>query len=109
MDMFTKKDSMASKEEEMFTVDSLLWPKNELLLIDRVHFILKDLGFGISTGVNNHTVDRIVKIPEIEVSMPSLRYGETLYCICRNNREFSENIFWIIYCLKIVDRTPRKE
>ena len=66
MDKFTKKDSMAGKEQDFFTVDSLLWPKNELLLIDAVHFILKDLGFRISTGVDYHSVDRIVKIPETE-------------------------------------------
>ena len=66
MDKFTKKESMAGKEQDFFTVDSLLWPKNELLLIDAVHFILKDLGFRISTGVDYHSVDRIVKIPETE-------------------------------------------
>jgi hypothetical protein len=66
MDKFTKKDSMAGKEQDFFTVDSLLWPKNELLLIDAVHFILKDLGFRISTGVHYHSVDRIVTIPETE-------------------------------------------
>jgi hypothetical protein len=66
MDKFTKKDSMAGKEQDFFTVDSLLWPKNELLLIDAVHFILKDLGFRISTGVNYHSVDRIVRILETE-------------------------------------------
>ncbi len=56
MDKFTKMDSMAGKEQDFFTVDSLLWPKNELLLIDAVHFILKDLGFRISTGVDYHSV-----------------------------------------------------
>jgi hypothetical protein len=66
MDKFTKQDSMAGNEQNFFTVDSLLWPKNELLLIDAVHSILKDLGFRISTGVNYHSVDRIVKIPETE-------------------------------------------
>ena len=61
-----KKESTPGKEQDFFTVESLLWPKNELLLIDAVHFILKDLGFRISTGVDYHSVDRIVKIPETE-------------------------------------------
>ncbi len=61
-----KKESTPGKEQDFFTVESLLWPKNELLLIDAVHFTLKDLGFRISTGVNYHSVDRIVKIPESE-------------------------------------------
>lgn len=59
-----KKESTPGKEQDFFTVESLLWPKNELLLIDAVHFILKDLGFRISTGLNYHSVDRIVKVPE---------------------------------------------
>jgi len=66
-----KKDSATTKsitgrEQDFFTVESLLWPKNELLLIDAVHSIFKDLGFPVSTGVNYHSVDRIVKIPRTE-------------------------------------------
>jgi hypothetical protein len=66
LDKINKKGSTPGKEEDFLTVESLLWPKNELLLIDAVHFILKDLGFRVSTGVNYHSVDRIVKIPETE-------------------------------------------
>ncbi len=61
-----KKESTPGKEQDFFTVDSLLWPKNELLLIDAVHFILKDLGFRISTSINYHSIDRIVWIPETD-------------------------------------------
>jgi hypothetical protein len=60
------KDSGTIKDQEFFTIESLLWPKNELLLIDAVHSIFKDLGFKISTGVNYHSVDRIVKIPNTQ-------------------------------------------
>ena len=63
MDKASKKESTAIKDKDYSTVESLLWPKSELLLIDTVHSIFKDLGFKISTGVNYQSVDRIVKIP----------------------------------------------
>jgi hypothetical protein len=66
IDKSLKKDSTTIKEQDFFTIESLLWPKSELLLIDAVHFIFKDLGFKISTGINYHSVDRIVKIPDTE-------------------------------------------
>jgi hypothetical protein len=61
-----RKELANIKEEDLPTIESLLWPKNELLLIDAVHSIFKELGFKISTGVNYHSVDRIVKIPDTE-------------------------------------------
>jgi hypothetical protein len=60
----TKKESTAIKDQDFSIIESLLWPKSELLLIDTVHSIFKDLGFKISTGVNYQSVDRVVKIPE---------------------------------------------
>jgi hypothetical protein len=60
--------SITGKEQDFFTVESLLWPKNELLLIDAVHSIFKDLGFPISAGVNYHSVDRILKIPRTDMA-----------------------------------------
>jgi len=66
IDKSLKKDSTTIKEQDFFTIDSLLWPKNELLLIDAVHFIFKDLGFRISTGIKYRSVDRIVTIPDTE-------------------------------------------
>jgi len=68
IDKVSKKDSTAIKEQDFFTIDSLVWPKNELLLIDTVHSIFRDLGFRISTGVNYHSVDRIVRIPETQIA-----------------------------------------
>jgi len=64
----SKKDSTAIKEQDFFTIDSMLWPKSELLLIDAVHSIFKDLGFKVSAGVNYQFVDRIVKIPETHMA-----------------------------------------
>ena len=64
----SKKESTAIKDQDFFTIDSLLWPKSELLLIDAVHSIFKDLGFKISAGVNYQFADRIVKIPETHMA-----------------------------------------
>ena len=64
IDKATKKESTAIKDQDFSIIDSLLWPKSELLLIDTVHSILKDLGLNVSTGVRYQSVDRIVKIPK---------------------------------------------
>jgi len=56
-----RKDTGAIREQNFFTIDSLLWPKNELLLVDAVHVVFKDLGFMVSGGVNYRSVDRIVR------------------------------------------------
>jgi len=66
IDKVMDKDSGTIKDQNFFTIESLLWPKNELLLIDAVHSIFKDLGFKISGGINYHSVDRIVRIPDTQ-------------------------------------------
>ncbi len=66
LEKISKKEALPGKDQDFFTIESLLWPKSELLLIDAVHAIFKDLGFKISTGINYHSVDRMVKIPETE-------------------------------------------
>ncbi len=68
MDKASKKESTALKDQDFFLIDSLLWPKSELLLIDAVHSILKDLGFKVSTGINYQSVDRIVRIPDTQMA-----------------------------------------
>lgn len=68
IDKVSKKESMAIKDQDYSTVESLLWPKSELLLIDTVHSVFKDLGFKISTGINYQSVDRIIKIPETRMA-----------------------------------------
>jgi hypothetical protein len=66
IDKVSKKESTAIKDQDFFIIESLLWPKSELLLIDTVHSIFKDLGFQISTGVDYQSVDRIVRIPQTQ-------------------------------------------
>jgi hypothetical protein len=63
MEEMLKKEEGAVREQEFFTIESLLWPKSEFMLIEAVHSIFKDLKFVISTGVNYQSVDRIVRIP----------------------------------------------
>jgi hypothetical protein len=66
IDKVWKKESPTVIEQDFFAIESLVWPKSELLLIDAVHSIFKDLGFKITTGINYHSVDRIVRIPDTE-------------------------------------------
>ena len=64
MEKISKNDATAIKEQDFFIVNSLLWPKGELVLIDAVHFVLKDLGFRVATGGKYNSVDRIMGIPD---------------------------------------------
>ncbi len=68
MEKISKIDSMNLHEKDFFTVETLLWPKSELLLLDAVHSIFKDLGFMISPGIDYQFVDRIIKIPNTSKS-----------------------------------------
>lgn len=68
MEKISKTDSVSLHEKDFFTVETLLWPKSELLLLDAVHSIFKDLGFMISPGIDYHCVDRIIKIPNTSKS-----------------------------------------
>ena len=64
MEEMLEKEESSTKEQDFFTIDSLLWPKSEFMLTEAVHFIFKDLKFRVSTGVHYHSVDRIVRIPD---------------------------------------------
>lgn len=66
IDKISQKDSTTIKEQDFSTIERLLWPKNEMLLLDTVHAIFKDLGFLISPGIQYQSVDRILKIPNTQ-------------------------------------------
>jgi len=68
IDRVREKEEAKPKEQDFFTIESLLWPKSEILLIDAVHSVFKDLGFKVSTGIQYGSVDRIVKIPDTRKS-----------------------------------------
>jgi hypothetical protein len=58
-------DSAASdqKQDQFDTVKYILWGKNELMLVDAVHSVLKDLGLQVTKTPKYPTIDRIVKVP----------------------------------------------
>jgi len=64
MEKISRNEANAAKDQDLFIVNSLLWPKGELVLMDAVHFILRDLGLRVSTGGKYGTVDRMVSIPD---------------------------------------------
>jgi hypothetical protein len=68
MEKIFKKEASAIKEQDLFTMNSLLCPKGELVLTDTVHSIFKDLGFSVAVGGKYTSVDRIVRIPDTQLS-----------------------------------------
>lgn len=68
IDKISKKDPTTIREQDFFTIETLLWPKSELLLLDAIHSIFRDLGFKVmaGAGVNYQWVDRIIKIPDTQ-------------------------------------------
>jgi len=67
MEKMAKKDSPAIKDQDFFVINSLLWPKGELVLMDAVHSVLKDLGCRVATGGKCNSVDRIIRIPDTQM------------------------------------------
>jgi hypothetical protein len=67
MEKISRNDATVVKDRDLFIVNSLLWPKGELVLIDAVHFVLRDLGLRVSTGGKYNSVDRMVSIPDSRV------------------------------------------
>jgi len=61
-----KKEASGIKEQDLFTMNSLLCPKGELVLTDTVHSIFKDFGFRVAVGGEYSSVDRIVRIPDTQ-------------------------------------------
>ena len=62
---FPEKEHDGSEKErdEFDTVKYILWGKNELMLVDAVHSVLKDLGLQVTKTPKYQTIDRIVKVP----------------------------------------------
>ncbi len=56
-------DESGEKRDEFDTIKYILWGKNELMLVDAVHSVLKDLGLQVTKTSKYPTIDRIVKIP----------------------------------------------
>jgi hypothetical protein len=56
-------DESGEKGDELDTIKYILWGKNELMLVDAVHSVLKDLGLQVTKASHYPTIDRIVRIP----------------------------------------------
>jgi len=56
-------DESPEKEDEFDTIKYILWGKNELMLVDAVHSVLRDLGLQVTKTSEYPSIDRIVKIP----------------------------------------------
>ena len=67
MEKMAKKDPTAIKDQDFFVINSLLWPKGELILMDAVHSVLKDLGCRVAAGGRYDSVDRIIRIPDTQM------------------------------------------
>ena len=68
IDRVREKEETKSKDQDFFTIESLLWPKSEILLVDAVHSVFRELGFKVSAGIHYGSVDRIVSIPDTQKS-----------------------------------------
>ena len=51
------------------SLDCLIKSKNVLLLTDAIHLLLKDLGLSVSPSPEFPAIDRLVKVPGLEVSL----------------------------------------
>ncbi len=56
-------DQSAERRDEFDTIKYILWGKNELMLVDAVHSVLRDLGLQVTKTSKYPTIDRIVTIP----------------------------------------------
>jgi hypothetical protein len=65
-----KKETSEEGEDEVSfkPADTLLKTKNVLLLIDAIHYLLKDLGLAVSRSPDQQSVDRVVRVENNQVS-----------------------------------------
>jgi hypothetical protein len=61
-------EASEKRRDEFDTVKYILWGKNELMLVDAVQSVLKDLGLQVTKTPKYSTIDRIVKIPGSHMS-----------------------------------------
>lgn len=60
----TEGEPDASEQgDQLDTVKYILWGKNELMLVDAVHSVLRDLGLQVTKAPEYPSIDRIVKVP----------------------------------------------
>ena len=81
-----KKTQTAKKAGGSVTfkpADTLLKSKNVLLLIDAIHYLMKDLGLAVSRSPNQSSIDRLVRVPDNQMTFGVKVLGDV--------RELTEN------------------
>jgi hypothetical protein len=63
-----QNEASGEKEDELDTVKYILWGKNELMLVDAVHSVLRDLGLQVTKTPKYPSIDRIIKVPGSHMS-----------------------------------------
>ena len=58
-----EQETSENKKDGFDTVKYILWGKNELMLVDAVHSVLRDLGLQVTKTSKYPIIDRIIKIP----------------------------------------------
>ena len=61
-------DGSGKTGDQFDTVKYILWGKNELMLVDAVHSVLRDLGLQVTKASEYPSIDRIVKVPGSRMS-----------------------------------------
>ena len=84
-----KPDTPEKKEDQLDTVKYILWGKNELMLVDAVHSVLKDLGLQVTKTPKYSTIDRIVKVPGSHMTFGMQVIGAELE-VRGNNSKFNQ-------------------
>ncbi|NVM26139.1 MAG: hypothetical protein HWN70_09550, partial [Desulfobacterales bacterium] len=66
-----KTNDMGKKNETKTAsqaLDCLVKSKNVLLLTDAIHYLMQDLGLAVLPSLDHPAIDRLVKIPDTEVT-----------------------------------------
>jgi hypothetical protein len=84
-----KPGASENKEDQLDTVKYILWGKNELMLVDSVHSVLKDLGLQVTKTPKYSTIDRIVKVPGSPMTFGMQVIGSQID-VKGNNNKFNQ-------------------
>lgn len=75
-----------TKGDQFETVKYILWGKNELMLVDAVHSVLRDLGLQVTKTPKYPTIDRIIKVPGSHMSFGMQVIGSAFEVAADNSK-----------------------
>ena len=79
-------DGSEKKPDHFDTVKYILWGKNELMLVDAVHSVLRDLGLQVTKTPKYPNIDRIIKVPGSHMSFGMQVIGSALEVAADNSK-----------------------